>query len=153
MESRILMRPDMDTQKGQRPIDVQTVAVAELAADRLAVPEKRVKVRFGLHQWRCGLDKLGLHRMARSADSRMGSVDARAARSWSIAAQSGSPLHSSMKIFLNSTAMAQPVSGKLAWTKRVCSPLPWKDTFSRTSIGSPFRWWPRSVSVNASTIG
>ena len=54
-------------------------------------------------------------------------------------AGSGSPVHSSMKNFLNSSAIAQPWPGYRSWTNRVCSPLPWKATFSRTSRLRPLK--------------
>ena len=88
-----------------------------------------------------------LSRMSSSS----GRVDRIMARIASSASGSASPVHSSMKNFLNSTAMAQPVVGNSWWMKRVCSPRPWNATFSRTSIGRPRNSNARRCSMNGST--
>ena len=56
-----------------------------------------------------------------------------------------------MKNFLNSSAIAQPRPGWLSCTKRVCSPFPWKATFSLTSSFRPLKSKPRIASINGSS--
>jgi hypothetical protein len=115
----------MQAEKWQRPVDMQTTVFADIAANGLAGLEAGYDV----------IDQIGDGKRGAAGGEEVHRRDLRhssstgwsAAIAWRISATtraSGFPVHSSMKNFLNSTAMAQPFSANLSWMKRVCSPLP-----------------------------
>lgn len=132
----LLCLGDKDAEKGQRSVDVQAPALGKFAPHRLAglkagdhLAEPHIiwcpvpgflMIPGAVIPWR----RCALHRRASSVLTRSGTVDATSARNASSTSKSGSPVHSSMKNFLNSMAIAQPVCGKYSWMKRVCSPRP-----------------------------
>ena len=69
VECRILPRSHMDTEEGQRPVQVQTIAVAEIVADRLAILKQRVE---GQPDRRHGGSRFRLFKQASEAEQERG---------------------------------------------------------------------------------
>src|SRR5690606_21380492 len=108
--------PDMDGEIGHGAIEIATPLAVDIE------PDWRVASQ-GLGD---GFDHGGpgagpAHGRAPRRSSSNGRAARMAACKSAMASASGAPVNSSMKIFLNSTAMAQPVWGKCSCTKRVCS--------------------------------
>ena len=114
--------PVVDHDEGQEAVDMDAAAARQLAAHRFSGRDARGQFgdEPGLagrlsphHGWR--LPTRSVRTVTESRTSR---------RMASNSAGSGVLVHSSMKNFLNSKAMAQPCLGCRSWTKRVHSPLP-----------------------------
>ena len=115
----------MQAEEGQRPVDVHATAAGQLATHRCALLETVEDFAHpsGVCELRRSRSHPGQADLSRISSS-SGRVDRTIERTASSASGSASPVHSSMKNFLNSTAMAQPVAGNSLWMKRVCSPRP-----------------------------
>src|SRR5688500_12934425 len=96
------------------PVDMEPLATAEIASDRFT----RLKRRGNFLEQRVRLGHAPALRLSSSTGNDWRIIS----RSATSDSRSGSPVHSSMKTFLNSIAVAQPVCGKCSWMKRVCSP-------------------------------
>ena len=102
----------MQAEEGQRPVDVHAAAAGQVAAHRCASLETVQDFAYpsGVCGLRPGSRNPGQPDLSRISSS-SGRLDRNMARIASSASGSASPVHSSMKNFLNSTAMAQPVAG------------------------------------------
>ena len=102
----------MQAEEGQRPVDVHAAAAGQVAAHRCALLEtvEDFADPSGVRGLRPSRGRPGQPDLPRMSSS-SGRVERTMARIASSASGSASPVHSSMKNFLNSTAMAQPVAG------------------------------------------